>query len=128
MAMILSQEEIDALLDNDHHPKNLGIRSIVDRKLSELREEQSKLSIKMKAIKGLNLLDHTDDFTIEDYMNIINDLIDCLEYKISHCQSFGDNIPDKKDEKEFLEELRSFKSTLLDFDLKMDIKRENKED
>ncbi|QPX62868.1 hypothetical protein F207_068 [Campylobacter phage F207] len=128
MAMILSQEEIDALLECDSRPTNLGIRSIVDRKISELREEHSKLSIKMKAIQGLNLLAHTDDFTIKDYMSIINDLIDCLEYKISHCQSFGDNISNKKAEKEFLEELRSFKLTLMDFDLKMDIKRENRED
>ncbi|ANH51169.2 hypothetical protein PC5_00047 [Campylobacter phage PC5] len=82
-----------------------------------MREEHSKLSIKMKAIQGLNLLAYTDDFTIKDYMSIINDLIDCLEYKINHCQSFGDNnIPDKKMKRNFLEELRSFKLTLLSFD------------
>ncbi|QXO05929.1 hypothetical protein [Campylobacter phage CJLB-10] len=82
----------------------------------------------MKAIQGLNLLAHTDDFTIKDYMSIINDLIDCLEYKISHCQSFGDNISNKKAEKEFLKELGSFKSTLFSFDLDMNIRRENEDE
>ncbi|QPX65348.1 hypothetical protein F372_066 [Campylobacter phage F372] len=125
--MILSQEEIDALLECSSRPTNLGIRLIVDRKISELREEHSKLSIKMKAIQGLNLLAHTDDFTIKDYMSIINDLIDCLEYKISHCQSFGDNISNKKAEKEFLKELGSFKSTLFSFELDMNTGEENGE-
>ncbi|CBJ94270.1 hypothetical phage protein [Campylobacter phage CPt10] len=73
----------------------------------------------MKAIEGLNLLAHTDDFTIKDYMSIISNLIACLEYKISHCQSFGDNISNKKAEKEFLKELSSFKLTLIDFELNM---------
>ncbi|QPX63029.1 hypothetical protein F336_071 [Campylobacter phage F336] len=92
-----------------------------------MREEHSKLSIKMKAIQGLNLLAHTDDFTIKDYMSIINDLIDCLEYKISHCQSFGDNISNKKAEKELLKELGSFKLTLLSFELDVNTGEENGE-
>ncbi|QQV87817.1 hypothetical protein [Campylobacter phage CJLB-7] len=127
MAMILSQKEIDALLECGSRPTNLGIKSIVDRKISELKKEKSKLSIKMKAIEGLNLLKDTDNFTIKDYMSIINDLIDCLEYKISHCQSFGDNIPNKKAEKEFLKELGSFKSTLFSFELDVNTGEENGE-
>ncbi|CBJ94269.1 hypothetical phage protein [Campylobacter phage CPt10] len=43
MAIILSQEEIDALLECGSRPTNLGIKSIVDRKISELKKRKEQI-------------------------------------------------------------------------------------
>ncbi|WGA02281.1 hypothetical protein [Campylobacter phage vB_Cj_QDYZ] len=123
MAQILSQEEIDALLeiDNNYEPENNEIQNTISRKIKDLQDKKQEIDVKIKAIKGLSILKETEFFTIRDYLNIASDLLDCLDYKINYGQKTFDSIINTKAQDRFLNSLKDFKSELLCLIIDMDI-------
>ncbi|QGK89688.1 hypothetical protein [Campylobacter phage DA10] len=122
MAQILSQEEIDELLSCgcNEKPDNKEIENIIDMKTNELLNKKAKINNEIKNIKSLNILKDTKCFTIKEYISIIGDLLECLDYKLKHGQKRFDCVINLKEQEKFLNSLKEFESELFCFYNEMD--------
>lgn len=113
MADILSQEEIDALLDVVEAPTFKYISDILDRKNQNISEEMRNLRLQASKIQSLNILLKTDLFSTADYVGIVIDLLEILESKVEKSEmipviSYNGELS----KKDILKEIRSLKSSL----------------
>lgn len=113
MAHILSQEEIDALLDGVEVPTFKYISDILDRKNQNISEEMRNLRLQASKIQSLNILLKTDLFSTADYVGIVRDLLEILESKVEKSEmipviSYNGELS----KKDILKEIRSLKYSL----------------
>ncbi|MGI7717191.1 hypothetical protein ACNGMK_08085 [Campylobacter coli] len=113
MAHILSQEEIDALLDGVEVPTFKYISDVLDAKNRNISEEIRNLKSQASKIQSLNILLKTDLFSTADYVGIVRDLLEILESKVEKSEmipviSYNGELS----KKDILKEIRSLKSSL----------------
>ncbi|UZV40534.1 hypothetical protein vBCjeMWX1_0109 [Campylobacter phage vB_CjeM_WX1] len=113
MAQILSQEEIDKLLDDVEVPTFKYISDILDAKNRNISEEISNLKSQASKIQSLNILLKTDLFSTADYVGIVRDLLEILEPEVEKSEMISAISYDGElSKKDILKEIRSLKYSL----------------